>query len=345
MLGEPRSDRRARRRAPRRCGSAASGCRRSRRRACASRRDAAGRRRCRTGPPPRSPPRRAAGRRPRGAAPSPRRSRPSSRSRAAAIVLRSGGKSRGRPSARSWWICSGSGSPASRWMPEVADAERRRCAGGRREQDLPAVARRPDPRCTVDVDSRVAVLGEERRARRGCPCGPGRRARRATARRSAPAGASTAAATAASSDSNAAKTSSPCASIDGAAGCRPRRLAQDPPDVVSGSSRSRRPSRGRGGSTPRCRRAGTRPSRRRAAHRSESSESAVGASGRRSSGISATIRRAPPAPGSRCASEPSSAATRSRRPRSPVPGVGIGAAARRRRRRSTVTRVTRRPRP
>ena len=47
---------------------------------------------------------------------------------------------------------------------EVADGEPGRSAGRCREQDLAAVARRADPRRAVDVDARVALVGDERLA-------------------------------------------------------------------------------------------------------------------------------------------------------------------------------------
>ncbi len=61
-------------------------------------------------------------------------------------------------------MCSGVGRPGEAVAAEVADGEAGRGAGRRREQDLAAVARRPDPRRAVDVDAGVALVGHERLA-------------------------------------------------------------------------------------------------------------------------------------------------------------------------------------
>ena len=76
VLGMLLADLPAPRAAPRRCGSAASGCRRSRRPACTSAPSASARRRCRPARRPRSRRPRAAARSPRAAGPSRRRARP-----------------------------------------------------------------------------------------------------------------------------------------------------------------------------------------------------------------------------------------------------------------------------
>ena len=56
------------------------------------------------------------------------------------------------------------GQPGEAVAAEVADGEPGRRAGRRREQDLAAVARRPDPRGAMDVDAGVALVGDERLA-------------------------------------------------------------------------------------------------------------------------------------------------------------------------------------
>ena len=93
----------------------------------------------------------------------------------------------------------GLGQPGQPVAAEVTHGDVRR---GRvrvaESEDLPAVTGRADPGGAVDVDARVAVVGDERLSACARPSGPGRRGRRASRARSGPAGPSTAAAAASS---------------------------------------------------------------------------------------------------------------------------------------------------
>ncbi len=59
-------------------------------------------------------------------------------------------------------MCSGSGRPASRWLPRSRTLKPVRRARGGREEDLPTVARRPDACSAMDVEAHVPVFGELR---------------------------------------------------------------------------------------------------------------------------------------------------------------------------------------
>ena len=81
------------------------------------------------------------------------------------IVLRSGGKSRGRSSASSWWIRSGVGEALEPELSEISrgmSVERGERLGG--DEDLAPVTGVRDPRCAHDVDARVPLVAERRRA-------------------------------------------------------------------------------------------------------------------------------------------------------------------------------------
>ena len=136
-----------------------------RRPACASRRGEAGRRPlpdCATTSKPASSSSRATPSRSstESSASTTRRASPSCET-----VPRSGGKSRGSPSAITWWMCSGSGRPCEAVGAEIArlDAGDER-GRGRREQDLAAVPRRRDARGADHVETGVALVAELRHA-------------------------------------------------------------------------------------------------------------------------------------------------------------------------------------
>ena len=92
--------------------------------------------------------------------------------RACAIVLRSGGKSRGRPSARSWWIRSGLGEPCSRCSPRSRSSYAGRAPrpSSRGEEDLAAVAGVRDPGGADARRGRRSPVAQRRRRRCGCRC-------------------------------------------------------------------------------------------------------------------------------------------------------------------------------
>ena len=80
-------------------------------------------------------------------------------------VLRSGGKSRGRSSASSWWIRSGSASPSSRNSPRsLVGTSSSATSVSRGHEDLAAVTGVRDARGAHDVDARVALVAEHRSA-------------------------------------------------------------------------------------------------------------------------------------------------------------------------------------